>query len=534
MTTREILTLYSADKKGMAHCPTHDDKKRSLHISAGRNGETLVKDHGGCATEIVLAAKNLKLSDLFTESKTNSGARAIEATYDYRDEDGKLLFQAIRYAPKDFKQRRPDGAGGFIYNLQGVPRVLYRLPELIAADSGEIVFLVEGEKDVDRLRAGGLVATCSPMGAGKWRDEYAKFLAGRKVVIIPDNDQPGRDHAQAEAKSLRGVAVSGGTLTLPGLPEKGDVSDWLSLGGTIETLRAMAEAALGRPPDADPQPEPERIAISWGELCEMKLERRETILHEVERGEIVMCPAITNRGKTTLWRNISLSIACGREFAPIIAAGEPRSVLYLDFETRLYRARADITKMLGKLTQAERALISTNLHLIADCRINGRPLTLSNPNHLEIVEKEAERVKADVIILDTLTAAFEVENENDNAEAARVMKKLTAMALRLNCVIVFLHHIGKAKQEEGQTAHAVHRARGASAYAGFSHAIFSLLPDPEKRERNTLECAKVKGERFDDTILNLDQDSRWFTSAGVVEKAPSVADQIIAKFNGKP
>ena len=276
------------------------------------------------------------------------------------------------------------------------------------------------------------------------------------------------------------------------------------------------------------------ISVRWGELCELKLERRETILHEVERGEIVMCPAITNRGKTTYWRNGGLSLACGREFAPIVGAGQPRPVLYLDFETRIYRARADINKMLGSLSQEQRALVSQNFHLIADCRIQERPLTLSSPRHLEIVEAEARRVKADVIILDTLTAAFEIEDENNNAEAARVMKKLTGLAQRLACVIVFLHHIGKPKQENGGTVQAVHRARGASAYSGFSHAIFSMVPDPVMRERNTLECSKVKGERFEDTIINLNLQTRWFESAGVAVKQPSQYEQMIGIFNGQP
>jgi hypothetical protein len=125
----------------------------------------------------------------------------------------------------------------------------------------------------------------------------------------------------------------------------------------------------------------------------MKIERGETILHEVERGEIVMCPAITNRGKTTFWRNIALSLACGKAFPPVSRAGQPRSVLYLDFETRLWRARADINKMLSQLTQPERALISQNFHLVCDCRIDERPLTLSNPRHLEILESDARRCK---------------------------------------------------------------------------------------------------------------------------------------------
>jgi hypothetical protein len=538
VTIPELLSrLKSPRKQGdgwMALCPGHDDRSPSLRVTEGDGGRLLLKCFAGCEVDKIVQELGLEMSDLFAERSGSGNERTIATTYSYSDEAGALLFQVVRYSPKGFSQRRPDGKGGWIYNLEGVRRVLYRLPELQAADPGEWVFLPEGERDVERLRASGLVATCSPMGAGKWRDEYAKLLAGRKVVIIPDNDQPGRNHAQAEAKSLRGVATSVKMLNLSGLPEKGDVSDWLKLGGTVETLCSMAEAAPEWTPGADEAPKAERIAVSWGELCEMKLERRETILHEVERGEIIMCPAITNRGKTTFWRNVALSIACGREFDPIVKGGAPRSVLYMDFETRLYRARADITKMLGKLEQSQRALISNNLHLIADCRINGRPLTLSDPHHLGIVEAEAKRVNADVIVIDTLTAAFEVENENDNAEAARIMKKLTALALRLNCVIIFLHHVGKAKQEEGQTAQPVHRARGASAYAGFSHAIWGLLPQTSDPTLCILECAKVKGEKFVDRTMKLDPVTRWFANLGEAEKPKSAYEQVIGVFNGKP
>ena len=212
-----------------------------------------------------------------------------------------------------------------------------------------------------------------------------------------------------------------------------------------------------------------------------------------------MCPAVTNRGKTTLWRNIALSLACGgstrRSCQPGLRVRFSISTLKPGFT-----GRGPTSPKCSAISQPERALVAQNLHIVADCRIDERPLTLSNSKHLELIEREARRVKADVIITDTLTAAFEIADENSNAEAARVMKILTAMALRLNCVIVFLHHVGKAKLEEGQTAQAVHRARGASAYAGFSHAIFSLLPDDAVQERNTLECSKVKGERFDNTV----------------------------------
>ena len=168
--------------------------------------------------------------------------KRIIATCDYKDESGRLLYQVVRYEPKDFRQRRPDGQGGWIWNLEGVRRVLYRLQELLQANPVDWFFVVEGEKDVDRLFAEGLVATTCAMGAGKWEDHYSEFLNDRsKVAVIPDNDDSGRRHAKAVAESLAGVGVKARILELPGLPEKGDVSDWLNAVGNKEGLIKLAE-----------------------------------------------------------------------------------------------------------------------------------------------------------------------------------------------------------------------------------------------------------------------------------------------------
>jgi hypothetical protein len=167
----------------------------------------------------------------------------IAVTYEYADADGTLLFQVLRRADKTFTQRRPDGAGGWIYNLDGVRRVLYRLAGLLAADPRRIVFVPEGEKDVDRLTDLGLVATTNPGGAGKWRGDYAAALRGRHVVILPDNDVPGRRHSWQVTRSLHGVAASVKIIDLPGLPPKGDVSDWLDRGGTVKELRRLVRTA---------------------------------------------------------------------------------------------------------------------------------------------------------------------------------------------------------------------------------------------------------------------------------------------------
>ncbi|MCY4355083.1 MAG: DUF3631 domain-containing protein [Truepera sp.] len=169
------------------------------------------------------------------------------ATYDYLNGDGTLLYQVVRYDPKDFRQRRPNGKGGWIWKLDNVERILYRLPELLAADPGQPAFICEGEKDADNVVALGLVATTNSGGAGKW--DLIKDLSpleGRQVVILPDNDPGGQGlrHSDQVASSLQGMATSVKILVLPDLPENGgDVSDWIAKGGTAEGLLNLAADA---------------------------------------------------------------------------------------------------------------------------------------------------------------------------------------------------------------------------------------------------------------------------------------------------
>ena len=127
--------------------------------------------------------------------------QTVAAAYDYCDEAGALVFQVLRYEPKTFRQRRPEGSG-WSWSVKGVRVLPYRLPELLA-DPAATVFLVEGEKDADRLAALGLVATCNAGGAGKWKKEHSEFLRARRVVVLPDNDSAGEKHAQQVERSLR-------------------------------------------------------------------------------------------------------------------------------------------------------------------------------------------------------------------------------------------------------------------------------------------------------------------------------------------
>ena len=178
-------------------------------------------------------------------------ATEIDTTYDYLDEEGDLLFQVVRMRPKAFRQRRPGNASGkWIWNLRGVRRVLYRLPDLIGRPS-EPVYLVEGEKDADTLASLGLVATTAPMGASSWDEEHSDQLRGRRVFVIPDADDAGRQGADKRATALHGVADEVRVLELPGLSNGQDVTDWVAAGGTAERLLELAaEAGAWRPSGA--------------------------------------------------------------------------------------------------------------------------------------------------------------------------------------------------------------------------------------------------------------------------------------------
>ncbi|PKH45500.1 topoisomerase, partial [Dehalococcoides mccartyi] len=147
-----------------------------------------------------------------------------------------IHYQVVRYKPKSFTQRRPDGKGDWIYNLKGITPVLYRLPELSATPKGQVVFIAEGEKGVNSLVEHGLTATCSPMGAGKWREEYNSAFINRDVIILPDNDEPGKHHAEQVLTCLSKIAKTVQIVQLTGLKEKEDIHDWFNQGHSSQDL----------------------------------------------------------------------------------------------------------------------------------------------------------------------------------------------------------------------------------------------------------------------------------------------------------
>lgn len=231
-------------------CPFHPDgqgeppHRPNLHVS-----EKGFKCHAcGKGGSLEQLCKELGLS-------IPSDVSSLEQEYSYYDSTGQLLYQVVRSPGKRFKHRRPDGSGGWIWNMHGVERVLYRLQGLRSSQDGRI-FIVEGEKDADRLARLDLTATTNSGGAGKWLECYNAEFQDRDVVILPDNDDAGRKHADKVAGSLKGVAASVKILELPGLEEKEDVSDWLDAGHTTAELLELVNSSCAIEPSSPQSHEP--------------------------------------------------------------------------------------------------------------------------------------------------------------------------------------------------------------------------------------------------------------------------------------
>jgi hypothetical protein len=408
-------------------CPTpeHVDK----HPSAWWNGEKaawLCRSCGAKGGAVELA--RLIGSDI---TAYRASARVV-ACYDYRDERGNLLYQVERLEPKSFRQRRPRGAGGWTYRLGEVRRVLYRLPELLAADPIAPVFVVEGEKDADRLASIGLVATTNAGGAGKWRDSYSKALSARNVLLLADNDDPGRKHAEVVAQSIRGVSASVKPLELPGLPAKGDVSDWLDAGGTsAELLKLAAEASTWEPLAATPRSSARDYLSPWARavsleqlLAEAESEIEWTASGFAAPSVVVGIASPRGLGKSHVAYALAIAVATGGEFL-----GEPvrqGRVLLIDRDN----PKREVRRRLREWSRG-REIPENALRFLS--REDAPPLTDAD------AWADFPFDEYDLVIIDSLGAFTEGVEENRGGQSSAALAPLIDLARRGPAVLVLLN-----------------------------------------------------------------------------------------------
>lgn len=292
--------VHETSNGWQACCPAHPDRRASLCIHQEPDGKILMTCQAGCNIRDILSALHIKMRDLFpdegengstmpekstelaerstsrpnpetqdskaggrdVDSNKSSGKtsdkssdpdkfrmfnRPIAATYDYVDENGKLIYQSIRTIDKDFYQRKREvtpTSAGWVNSIKNVRRLLYRLPNVIKAVQSNLpIYITEGEKDVHTLEAWGLIATTNSGGSnGEWPKSCNKHLVNASIIIIPDNDKPGMKHAMDVARILRDIAGEIKIIKLPGVGDKGDITDWKNQGHTAADLATLVES----------------------------------------------------------------------------------------------------------------------------------------------------------------------------------------------------------------------------------------------------------------------------------------------------
>jgi putative DNA primase/helicase len=474
---RVLANLDNVKPNGTGHtarCPGHDDRHNSLTVDTGNDGQALIHCHAGCDPQRVVGAIGLTLADLYPPRaepvSQNGHGRRIVATYDYRDESGGLLYQGVRFEPKDFKQRRPDGKDGWIWSLTGVRHVPYRLLELLAADPAAWVLIVEGEKDADRLAALGFTATTNAAGAGKWKPEYTESLRGRRVVIIPDNDEAGEKHANVVARALHGVATEVRVLRLPDLPSKGDASDWIDTGGTHDALAQLIdETPRWQPDTGGTAPSAARLVVS--SLSDVTSQPVDWHWPRwLPRGKFHLLGGHAGDGKSTLLASLAATGSRGGEWPDGTRAPRAMRTLFVLGED----SAEDTLKPRLALHNADMNQIFVIGNVLDE---HGRERFFNIGKHLDLLEDVVVARGIDWIVIDPLTTIMPGADRNAEGDTRDALTPLIKLGARHDVSITGVAHVGKG----GDPRRAAQKILGATAFHALARVVWMVAPDEDER-----------------------------------------------------
>jgi hypothetical protein len=232
-------------------------------VKEGDDARVLIHCHAGCPTEAVIAELGLRMDDLHPQRDRNDGDGVA---YEY---ETTPRMRVLRGPNKKFLQQHQSPDGTWTWGTKGITKVPYRLSKLSGVSKGGLVFVCEGEKDADRLSREGLVATTNPGGAGKFLKSFGPYFDGLSVVVVPDNDEPGRNHAADVATKLSAHAADVKVIQLPDLPEQGDVSDFLDAGHSADDLCDLVDRTEPwDPEDTRATTPPESKPVDPTTVCE--------------------------------------------------------------------------------------------------------------------------------------------------------------------------------------------------------------------------------------------------------------------------
>jgi hypothetical protein len=433
----------------------------------------------------------LRQRDLWPALSERKESRIVTA-YSYRDDAGALRYQVLRLRdPKDFRQRRPNGApDAFEWNMNGVAPLPYRLPDLLA-DPDAIVFVAEGEKDCDNLAEIGVIATTNHGGAGKWHAEISRWLAGRHVVILPDNDDAGRSHAQDVAQKLAGVAASIRVLELPRLPSKGDVSDWLAAGGTANELEQLAaETPVFGPRAAF-------TLTSAADLVARQFAEPRWAVPQIVAEGLTILAGKPKTGKSWLALDFAVAVAGGYVALGNIECRQgPVLLLALEDNDRRLNQR------LKAVLQGQPA--PRNLQITTQWR-------RSDAGGLDdLQEWLAAASTARLVVIDTLQMIRGQRSKNDGvyADDYRAVGELKALADKASVPFVLVHHL--RKEAAGDPLESV---SGTAGITGSADTILVLKREP----KDTLGLLYVRGRDVPEAEIAMQFDEttgKWLRLVG--------------------
>lgn len=453
-------------------CPAHDDHEPSLSVTEGADGRVLLMCHKGCTTEDVAKALGMEMKDLFVPRQQRPafmlGTASLgepEAVYPYTDEEGALLFEVLRFKGKKFRRCSRDDEGKWRRTSGGLRQPLYNLPEVVRAIAdNQTIYVVEGEKDVENLRRLGLVATTNPSGAGAWRAGHTASLKGAGVVVIPDNDTVGRDHARRVAASLAGVAATVRLVELDGdLPDGGDVSDWIADGGTAERLRELVLAA------PEYVPESESMTYSLDDFLDpvasshfiraSELEKLPPIRWVVEgfvpvRGNIGIF-GDPEAGKSFVMIDLACAVALGQSWHGHEVQQGSVAIVAAEGADGL---GARITSWKAAHGAADADL---DIHVLP---VGIRLLDEGNASHfLEQLGDLPQPLR--IVFIDTLAPCLAPDgDENTARDMGKVMQTARQIASTTGAAVVFIHHSRKGTSVE----------RGSTAFRGAADVMIAV------------------------------------------------------------
>lgn len=504
---RRIAAATGGDVRGNSVAfptPGHSKRDRGTVATLDPNAPDGLLVHSFNGGDPLAIKDELRAIGVLPERERGEGWRAT-GTYEYADETGTVLYRTVRKEKpgerKRFVAERPQGRG-WTNGLGDTRRVLYRLPELLAADPAAPVYLVEGERKADKLAGWGFTATAIAFGAKGWhpRHRYAEALAGRTVAILPDNDDPGRDFAETARAAIEAAGGTAHIVELPGLPPKGDVIDWR---GTADELRALTDAAINRPPETFP-------LLDLAALEGSRLEPRAFALAKfIPLGELTLFTGPGGAGKSLFGQQLATSIAAGLPFLGLDVMRGPALYLTAEDDARELHWRQDhIARRLGvPFNQPGLHLASLRGRLGNElCTFDAEGRLRPSPA-FKLLSDTIRAIDAAFVVLDNVAHLF-TGNENDRGQVTQFANLLNRLGNETGATILLVAHPNKSGDSySGSTAWL--NAVRSQIVLDWRRDGEGGIPDPDARE---LRLGKANYARAGETLA-----FRWHDFALVLD-----------------